>query len=125
VKDVSAFFRFSNFYRWCIDNFSKIVTPLIRLTRKDVEFAIDPPSLKAFKDLKSAFVSAPILRHFDPEAPCIVEADSSDYATGGVLLQRYDDVLYPVAYFLKRLAPAECNYEIYNKELLAIICYFE
>ncbi|KAF4311370.1 hypothetical protein GTA08_BOTSDO13164 [Botryosphaeria dothidea] len=50
------------------------------------------------------------------------DQDKSRYCTGGILSQ-YDDngVLRPVAYFSKKNSPAECNYEIYDKELLAII----
>jgi RNase H-like domain found in reverse transcriptase len=56
----------------------------------------------------------------------IIEANSSDYTTGGILSQyNKNGVLYPIVYFLKQLNPAECNYEIYNKELLAIIKYFK
>ena len=56
----------------------------------------------------------------------IIKANLSNYVTGGILSQyNKDRVLYPIAYFLKRLNPAECNYEIYNKELLAIIRYFK
>ena len=36
-----------------------------------------------------------------------------------------DGLLHPVAYFSRRMAPAECHYKIYNKEFLAIICCFE
>jgi hypothetical protein len=126
VRDIRAFIGFANFYRRFIDNFSGLVAPLIRLTRKDVNFRFDNECQHSFDTLKTAFTTAPILQHFDPELQCIVEADSSDYATGGVLSQ-YDaqGVLRPVAYFSKRLAPAECNYEIYDKELLAIIRCFE
>ena len=56
----------------------------------------------------------------------VVEANSSNYITGGILSQyNKDRVLYPIVYFLKRLSPAECNYEIYDKELLAIIRCFK
>ena len=56
----------------------------------------------------------------------IIEANSSNYVTGGILSQyNKDGVLYPIVYFLKRLNPAEYNYKIYNKELLAIIKYFK
>ena len=56
----------------------------------------------------------------------IIEANSSNYATGGILSQyNKNEVLYPIVYFLKRLNPAEYNYKIYNKELLAIIRYFK
>ena len=42
-------------------------------------------------------------------------------------MSQYDDngVLHPVAYFSKKHSPAECNYEIYDKELMAIIRCFE
>lgn len=62
------------------------------------------------------------LRHFDPSKQCFVETDSSDYVNAGVLSQMDDDgMLHPVAYFSRKMAPAECNYEIYDKELLTII----
>jgi hypothetical protein len=56
----------------------------------------------------------------------VVESDASGWVTGGALLQ-YDDngILRPVAYHSKKMLPAECNYEIHDKELLAIIRCFE
>lgn len=60
--------------------------------------------------------------HFDPDKETIVEADSSGYCIGG-LLSQYDEkgLLRPVAYYSKKNNPAECNYQIYDKELLAIV----
>ena len=56
----------------------------------------------------------------------IIKVNLSNYITRGILSQyNKEGVLYPVAYFLKQLSPAECNYKIYNKELLAIIKYFK
>jgi len=126
VRDVRGFLGFANFYRRFIDGYSEIVVPLVNLTKKDQVFSFDTACQRAFKTLQEAFVSAPVLRHFDPDLPCIVEADSSDYATGGILSQvEQDGTIRPVAYFSKKLAPAEYNYEIYDKELLAIIRCFE
>jgi hypothetical protein len=52
--------------------------------------------------------------------------DTSDYVSAGVLSQyNNNNVLYPVAYVSKKHSPMECNYEIYNKELMAIIRAFE
>jgi hypothetical protein len=55
-----------------------------------------------------------------------VETDTSDYVSAGVLSQ-YDDegILHPVTFFSEKYSPAECNYEIYDKELMAIVCTFE
>ena len=55
-----------------------------------------------------------------------METNSSNYVNASVLSQLDDKgVLHLVAYFSRKMAPAECNYEIYNKELLAIIWCFE
>jgi hypothetical protein len=72
--------------------------------------------------MKERVTIAPILKHFDRTKEAILETDSSDYVNGGVLSQYGDDgILYPVAFYSNNMAPAECNYEIYDKELLAII----
>ena len=56
----------------------------------------------------------------------VIKANSSNYTTGGILSQyNKDGVLHPIVYFLKRLNLVKYNYEIYNKELLAIIKCFE
>ena len=69
---------------------------------------------------------APILVHYKQGLKTIVETDSSDYVSSGVFSQLGEDgLLHPVVFFSKNLNPVECNYEIYNKELLAIIQYFE
>jgi hypothetical protein len=83
-------------------------------------------ALQAVETLKKAFTSDTILRHFDPDKETIVETDASDYVSGGILSQYDDDqVLRPVAFFSKKHNPAECNYEIYDKELMAIVRAFE
>ena len=64
--------------------------------------------------------------HFDTEREIIVKPDASDYVSAGIMSQYNDNgVLHPVAYFSKKHSPAECNYEIYDKELMAIITCFE
>ena len=71
----------------------------------------------AFDQLKNAFTTAPILRHFDYEREIIVETDASDYVSAGILSQHDDDgILHPVTFYSKKHSPAEYNYEIYDKE---------
>jgi len=99
-----------------------VVAPLTRLTRKDVPFTWNQEEEKAFQNLKNAFTSAPILRHFDWESPIVIETDASDFVSTGVLSQPDENgILHPVAFFSKKHSLAECNYEIYDKELLAIV----
>ena len=54
-----------------------------------------------------------------------MKTDSSDFVTAGILSQMHDGVFWLVAFFLKKMSPAEYNYMIYNKELLAIVKSFE
>ena len=76
--------------------------------------------------LKNSFTLALILRHFDPKREVFVEYDISDFVSSGILSQEDDQgVLYLVAFMSKKYDPAEYNYEIYDKELLAIVRYFE
>lgn len=126
IKDIQAFLGFANFYRRFIKNFSSLAKPLTELTKKDIPWIWSRTCEKAFLTLKSAFTQAPVLRHFDPDKRCIVEVDSSDWALGGILSQ-YDDqkILHPVAYFSGPLNAAQINYEIYDKELLAVVTAFK
>jgi len=126
VTDVQCFLGFANFYRRFIKDYSQVVTPLTKITKKKggkyVPFVWGPEQQVAFDLLKKAFTSAPILRHFDYDWEIIVETDASDYVSAGILSQHNDDgVLHLVAFYSKKHSPAECNYEIYDKELMAMI----
>jgi hypothetical protein len=73
-----------------------------------------------------AFTSAPILIHPDPAKPFIVETDASNFALGAILSQfGIDGLLHPVAFYSQKLTSAEINYQVYDKELLAIITTFK
>lgn len=110
LHDVRAFLGFANFCRHFIKGYSTIVAPIVNLTRKDVKFSWSSECKKAFKILKSAFTSVPILQHFDPDKEILVETDASDFVSAGVLSQYGDDgLLHPVAYFSKKHSQAECN----------------
>jgi len=85
-----------------------------------------PEAELVFKELKNRFTTAPILAHFDPQKPVIVETDASDFALGAILSQRdRKNCLHPVAFHSRKFSPAKINYEIHNKELLAIVDYFK
>jgi len=70
----------------------------------------------------TALTTTPALRHFDHEGDVIIETDATYYVSAGVSSQPDDEgVVHPVAYFSKKHSPAECNYDIYDKELMSII----
>ncbi|KAG5724326.1 hypothetical protein E4T56_gene16016 [Termitomyces sp. T112] len=81
----------------------------------------------AFDTLKQAVTSKPVLLFPNDDSPFCVEADSSDFATGAVLSQqsKEDGKWHPVAFYSKSLNVVEWNYEIHDKEMLAIIWFFE
>jgi hypothetical protein len=96
--------------------------PLTMLTCKDVPWQWGEEQDIAFQALKNAFSSAPILQIPNDTAPYRLETDSSDFAAGAVLEQIGEDGLWhPVAFYSKSLNEHERNYEIYDKELLAIV----
>ncbi|HXN89892.1 MAG TPA: RNase H-like domain-containing protein, partial [Candidatus Sulfotelmatobacter sp.] len=122
VHDIQVFLGFANFYRRFIDKYSRIASAITALLKKGVPFLWTPKAQAAFENLKKAFTTAPILRHFDQSRPAIIETDASDYAEGGVLSQLGDDgELHPCAFFSRKFKDAEINYEIYDKEMMAIV----
>jgi len=122
VKGLQAFLGFCNFYRRFIEGYSRITRPLHQLTRKDASYDFNAKCQEAFQKLKKALTSAPLLRHWNPDLPTKIETDASDGVTSGILSQQAEDQLWhPVAYFSKTMSAAECNYEIHDKEMLAII----
>ena len=121
VKDIQSFLGFANFYRRFIHEYSDIVVPLTRLTRKGAPWLFSDECRSAFQRLKDAFTSAPILTHWVPDAPIIVETDASDYAISGIISIRCpDDEIRPVAFRSRTLTAPELNYDTHDKELLAI-----
>ena len=79
VKNVWGFLGFANFYQSFIKDFAKLASFPTALTRKDKEFHWTPINEMAFQAIKKAFLSVPVLQHFDPDEQCTVETDDSDY----------------------------------------------
>ena len=126
VKDIQSFLGFANFYRRFIANYSEMSVPLTRLTRKNSPWNWSPQCEEAFNLLKNAFTTAPILIHFDPALPPVVETDASDYAIAGIFSLRADDgEVHSVAFYSRTLQGAELNYDTHDKELLAIFEAFK
>ncbi|ESK83866.1 mary1-like reverse transcriptase, partial [Moniliophthora roreri MCA 2997] len=122
-SEVQSFLGFTNFYRRFIADFSHFAHPLFCLTHNDVKWEWGKAEQDAFDTIKGFITSTPVLILPDSSKPYRIEADSSDFATGAVLSQQSakDRKWHPVAFYSKSLNAVECNYEIHNKEMLAII----
>ena len=126
VKDIQSFLGFANFYRRFISDYSAIVVPLTRLTRKGIKWNFSDEARQSFEALKRAFTSAPVLTHWIPNKPIIVETDASDYALGAILsIQDDSGEIHPVAFHSRSFTPPELNYDTHDKELLAIFAAFK
>ena len=126
LKGVRQFLGFVNFFRRFILRYAKVARPLYNLLMKESPGIWTDACEKAFEELKTAVSSDTVMMHFDCTKEAFVECDSSDVMTGGVLSQLDGEGrLRPVAYLSKSLIPAERNYAIYDKEMLAIIRCFE
>lgn len=126
VREIQSYLGFCNFYRRFIKDYGKICAPLNHLTNKGVVFNFDTKCQEAWDTLRTALMAAPVLHHFNTDYETMMETDASDGVVSGVLSQKQrDDLWHPVAYFTKTLKPAENNYPIHDKELLAIIRAFE
>ena len=122
-KEVQSFLGFTNFYHHFVEGFSNTARPLFNLTKKDTPFAWTTDCEAAFQQLHDRITSAPILTLPNDWQPFRVKADSSDFASGGVLLQlsEEDEKWHPIAFLSKSLTSVQWNYEVHDKELLAII----
>ncbi|MBW0547136.1 hypothetical protein O181_086851 [Austropuccinia psidii MF-1] len=121
LKAFQSFLGFANFYRHFIKNYSKKISSLTSFLKKDSRFPLKEEALRQFHQLKEVFTIAPILSHFDPSLPIIVETDASDYALGAVLNQISDSGKHPNSFYSRKPLPAELNYQIHDKELLGIL----
>ena len=104
VKDVQDVLGFANFYCWCIESYSCICKSMTD-RKKTTDCTSGIRMFKgtrecdtAFAELKAAFTSAIILRHFNLTLQCIVETDTSDFAIGAVLSQVHSKKLHPMAF---------------------------
>jgi len=124
VKDMQKFLGLANYYRQFVKDFAKIAKPLHEMTMKETKWSWGERQQKAFEELKERFTMEPVLVTPDLDREMRVEADASDFAMGGVLSMKCEDEderWRPVAYISKSLNEAERNYEIHDKEMLAII----
>ena len=115
VKDVQSLLSFTNFYCHFIFNYSNIVVPLTRLTHKGIAFQFTDKAHAAFTTLKEAFTTAPVLTHWIPDCPIVIETDASNYALAAILsIITEDDQLHPVTFHSHSFSASELNYDIHD-----------
>jgi len=91
VKEVQKFLGLANYYRRFIKDFARIAAPLHVLVKKEQKWKWEKKQEEAFEKLKAGFTTEPVLAILDIDREMRVEADASDYVTGGVLSTKYED----------------------------------
>jgi hypothetical protein len=125
VKQLRSFLGFTNFYRSFIPGYSKILQPLFALLKNDAKYTWSTNESQSFHSIKEAFTKPTVLHHPDNSLPFVLETDASDFAIAAILSQVTASGLSPIAFFSRQMIPAERNYDIYDKELLAIVEAFK
>uniref|UniRef100_A0A4W5K3E9 ribonuclease H n=1 Tax=Hucho hucho TaxID=62062 RepID=A0A4W5K3E9_9TELE len=124
VKEAQWFLGFANYYRRFIRGFGQVAAPITSLLKGGaVSLQWSAEADMAFGHLRALFTSAPVLAHPDPSLAFIVEVDASKAGIGAVRSQRSGTPpkLCPCAFFSNKLSPAERNYDVGDRELLAVV----
>ena len=122
LTEARGFVGFLNFYRRFIKGFSKLAQPLHDLTKKGVIWRWTHTEQAAFEALKAAVAEEPVLLFPKLDEPFEMEVDASAIAIGAVLNQKGEDKkTHPVAYYSESFSATERNYDVYDRELLAIV----
>ena len=116
--------RIPYFYHRFLDHGAKMLQPLndmLTVTKEGKkELVWDDEATAAFTAVKEALAQATLLSHLVPDAPTSIMADASDTAMGAVLQQHIGNGWRLIAYFSKKLKPAETCYSAFDRELLAV-----
>ena len=127
VTEIRSFLGTTNFLKRWIPNYSEIVKPITKLTKKGitVNTAWGSDQDKAFAEMKEAIAKYPVLRIPDFNKPFYIVTDACDHSLGGALMQDYAGLLLPCAYHSRTYVPAEYNYPVREKEMLALVDTFK
>lgn len=125
VTETQRFLGMTNYYRRYVDQYAKTAKPLYTLCKKDIPFMWNQACEEAFCNLKEKLITSPVLIYPNFKQTFIVTTDASDYAVGAVISQGDIPHDRPIQYFSKTLGPAQINYSVIEKELLAIVWAIE
>lgn len=125
VKEIRRFIGTASYYRRFVPQFSTVIAPLCRLTKKNVKWSWSPECEKSFKALKEQLVTAPILTCPDFSRTFYIQTDASAYGVGCVLTQFFDEGEKVICYLSRSLTAQERKYSSVERELIAVIWSLE
>ena len=125
VTQIRQFLGLASYYRRFVKDFSKIVAPMVKLTKKGENFVWSSECEQSFLEIKSLLMKSPIMAYPNDEGEYILDTDASDVGIGAVLSQVQDNQEKVIAYGSRTLNKAERNYCVTDKELLALRYFVE
>ena len=124
LRKLREFLGLVNFHHRFIPHCATLLDPLNNLLSNPGsntrQLLWNEQASTAFTAVKEALAEATLLSHPKPHAPTCIMADASECAVGAVLQQEMVDGWRPIAYFSRRLRPAERKYSTFDRELLAV-----
>jgi len=117
AKQVKRFVGMAGYYKRFVKDFSKLVVPMTKLTRKEVKFVWSEKCAEVFEELKSRLTSAPILKQPTRSGGMVIYSDASGKGLGCVLTQNG----HVIAYASRQLRVHERNYPTHDLELAVVI----
>ena len=123
TKALQRFLGMVTFYHRLLKNIASTLAPLTAMTkgRKKKKLCWSDESHQAFEKSKASFASNTLLSFPSPRAELVLSTDANDTAIGAVLKQLANGHLSPVAFYSKKLSPAQTRYSTFDRELLAIV----
>ncbi len=128
---IRQFLGFTGYYRYFVPNYSKIARPLLDLTKKTMIWNWGPSQEKVFQELKDRMCTSSVLTQPDFERRFFLQTNALAYSVGTILSQEgktstslakcQKPILHPIAYYSAMFTPTERNYDIYERELLAMM----
>ena len=119
--DVRTLVGFVQFYSRFLENLATSLVPMTNLLKKAVKFSWSEACEQGFNQIKQQLTSAPVLRFPDYSKRFILETDASLIAIGACLSQEFDDGVFPVAYYSKKLSETQQRWNATERELFAVM----
>ncbi|KAI1003237.1 hypothetical protein K3495_g4970 [Podosphaera aphanis] len=128
TSEIRGFISAAGYMRFLIKNFSQLCEPLHELMKgpKNCKVVLGKDAIKAWKHIRDAITTLPVVAMFQFSLPVVIEPDASQKHVGGALLQPHlhsngKRLLHPVAYFSKKLSPTQQRYPSQEREMLSVV----
>ena len=130
IHDLQRVLGLFGYYRRFVKGYAGIAAPLQKYLRTDPanphaknapKLVLSPAANKAFDTLKSALISTPILRLFDPDRPLIISTDGGEWFASHVVSQLYDDGEHPIAFWSREYNEQQHTYSAHAREMLSLV----